>query len=456
MFYTHDADGNLTYMSPQSKDFLGLIPEISEKRWGEFVTDHPVNKMGYELTEKALNTGETQPPYELELRRDDGKIIWVEVNEAPLVQDGKVTALVGSLTDITDRKIFEEKLKDSLERYDLVTKATRDAIYDWDIVANNFEWGDSFTKLFGYKLKQGKYTLENWAECLHPEDYEITMSALNRRLYKTHNNRWSLEYRFRKNNGEYTHVVEDGYILRDPEGNPIRMVGAIRDISKLKEQEKNLIESLKEKETLLSEIHHRVKNNLAVVSGLMEMQALNTNHAELHEKLIESVLRIKSIAEIHETLYQSESFANIQFSEKIKSLMKEVVGTLQTSTEIDLKFSLDHTELNINQSVPCSLLVNEVVTNIIKHGFKGRKKGTITVNLQRDENRIKLEIMDDGVGLPEDFNLKTYSSMGLKLIDLLAEQIEAEIHHETKNGFTTFTLTFKKANIKGSSSTLVV
>lgn len=455
MFYTHDSHGNLTYMSPQSRDFLGVIPEKSDKRWIEYVTDHPVNHIGYELTEKALETGKAQPPYELQLRREDGKIIWVEVNEAPLVQDGEVTALVGSLTDITDRKNFEEKLKESLERYNLVTKATRDAIYDWDIVNDHMEWGDSFTTLFGHHLNHKKYPIRRWEEYIHPKDRDEISSELKNTLHQTNEKRWSAEYRFKKSDGEYAYVVEDGYILRDDEENPLRMVGAVRDISDMKKQEETLIESLKEKETLLAEIHHRVKNNLAVVSGLMEMQAINTDNEELYQRLIESVLRIKSIAEIHERLYQSDSFAHIQFSEGIKSLTQDIVRTLQTGTKIDLQFNLDHTELNINQSVPCSLLVNEVITNILKHGFKGVDEGTITVNLEEAESSLVLEIVDDGNGLPEDFHTKTYTSMGLKLIDLLSEQLEAEIRHETTNGLTTFALTFEKANIKGSGSSMV-
>lgn len=452
MFYTHNSNGDLTYMSPQSRDFLGVIPEESEKRWAEFVTDHPINEIGHQLTEKALRTGKPQPPYELQLEREDGKIIWVEVNEAPLSHDGSVTALVGSLTDITERKNFEEKLKESLETFKLVTQATRDAIYDWDLTNNHIEWGESFTTMFGYETDKKKYPIEEWESCIHHEERSHILSELKSTLYQSTDQRWSAEYRFKKRNGSYAHVVEDGYILRDDHGNPYRMVGAVRDISEIKDHEKYLKESLKEKETLLSEIHHRVKNNLAVISGLMEMQAINTDNEELTQKLIESVLRVKSIAEIHERLYQSDSFAHIQFSEGIKSLIEHIVRTLQAGTKIDLKFNMDQTELNINQSVPCSLLVNEVITNILKHGFNGVDKGTITVNLNEADSAILLEIIDDGNGLPDDFNTKVYTSMGLKLIELLSEQLEADIRHETVNGLTTFALSFKKTTKKSSEN----
>jgi two-component sensor histidine kinase len=116
---------------------------------------------------------------------------------------------------------------------------------------------------------------------------------------------------------------------------------------------------------------------------------------------------------------------------------------------------MDQTELNINQSVPSSLLVNEVITNILKHAFEGLDEGTITINLKEVDSRLYLEITDNGNGLPEDFHDKNYTSMGLKLIDLLSEQLEADIRHETADGVTTFALTFEKANIQASSDSPV-
>ncbi|WP_069130184.1 PAS domain S-box protein [Rhodohalobacter halophilus] len=236
LFYSHDVDGNLTYVSPQSYEFFGYSPEESKRHWEEFVTDHPENFKAREYTERAIKTGEAQPPYELQLKKKDGETMWVEVNEAPLVENGKTVAIVGSLTDINDRKKIQEELNTSLERYNFVTKASKDAIYDWDIVANHLHWGEGSQKLFGHHITQHKFPLEMWESMVHPSDLPDTLQSLEGVLHSEKNN-WSFEYRLRRDNGQFAFVSENGYIIRDEGGEPIRMVGAIRDITDSKKQQ---------------------------------------------------------------------------------------------------------------------------------------------------------------------------------------------------------------------------
>ncbi|MEX0843728.1 MAG: PAS domain-containing protein, partial [Balneolaceae bacterium] len=231
MFYQHDTQGVLTYISPQSSEFLGFSGDEAMTDWTEYITGHPINELGKQLTERAIKTGEVQPPYELQMRKKDGDIIWVEVNEAPLKQNGKVIGIVGSLTDITDRKVYEEQLHESLERYDYVTKATRDAIYDWDIKTDNLHWGEGFKNLFGYEINVELYPIDKWAELVHPADIKETREDLNSILQDSSKDTWSIEYRFLRKDGSYAHVLENGFIIRDENGKATRMIGALRDIS---------------------------------------------------------------------------------------------------------------------------------------------------------------------------------------------------------------------------------
>lgn len=237
MFYQHDTDGVLKYVSGQSVEFLGYQPEEAMHKWTEFITDHPLNQKGEALTQKAIETGEIQPPYELQLKTNDGRIIWVEVHEAPLLDHGKVTGIVGSLTDITERKKYEEQLQKSLERYNYASKATRDAIYDWDIVNDSLHWGQGFTKLFGHKQGEGKYTIKKYHESVHPSDREEAFDDLKFTLNDSSLNKWSFEYRFQKDDGNYAHVLENGYIIRNEDGKAVRMIGALRDITEDKQVE---------------------------------------------------------------------------------------------------------------------------------------------------------------------------------------------------------------------------
>src|SRR5699024_1877828 len=152
------------------------------------------------------------------------------------------------------------------------------------------------------------------------------------------------------------------------------------------EVEEKVKESLREKEVLLSEIHHRVKNNLAVISGLLELQAYNTDSRAVVDALKESQMRINTIAIIHEKLYQHEDLAAIAFDSYLKELTEIIVDSLRDgSTKIDIHIEADPIELTINQAIPCGLILNELITNAYKHAFSDSKKGNITVLLQRND-----------------------------------------------------------------------
>lgn len=237
MFYQHDTQGILNYVSPQSELFLGYSPEQAMRDWTDFITDHPANRKGEKITQKAIETGEVQEPYELQLKTADDRIIWVEVNEAPIKQNGEVVGIIGSLTDITERKQYEEELQKSLERYDYASKATKDAIYDWDIEADHLHWGEGFRTLFGHQPGEGAYPLQKYTESVHPDDNAEALKDLEFTLKDSSMNKWSFEYRFKKADGNYAHVVENGYIIRDEDGKAVRMIGAIRDISEAKKDE---------------------------------------------------------------------------------------------------------------------------------------------------------------------------------------------------------------------------
>jgi two-component sensor histidine kinase len=229
-----------------------------------------------------------------------------------------------------------------------------------------------------------------------------------------------------------------------------------RNITNRKLREKKLEDSLQEKETLLIEIHHRVKNNLAVVSGLMQLQAFNSDNEALREHLNASVNRIKTIASIHELLYSSTSFSKLDTGEIAKKLINELIQSFEVKATLNTKFELQSVKLNINQAIPLSLIVNEVVTNILKHAFTGKEQGTVTVFISESDQTVTLRIIDNGKGLPKGFpdNFET-NSLGLLLIETLSSQLNADYSYETKNGETHFTLTFEKKEIKGSSSALM-
>jgi PAS domain S-box-containing protein len=227
-----------------------------------------------------------------------------------------------------------------------------------------------------------------------------------------------------------------------------------RDITRRKNREKELKESVKEKEVLLMEIHHRVKNNLAVVSGMMQLQAYEVEDPELQNKLYNSVSRIQTIAAIHEVLYQSKSFSKLQVDETIKKLISIITENFQGNMQLETTFELEEIQLNINQAIPCSLIVNEVVTNVLKHAYEDREKGNLSVEIFEEDNMLNLKITDDGKGLPDNFDTlrDEGSSLGLTLIDTLANQLDAEYEYFPLEQGASFSLCFEIADTKGTGN----
>jgi two-component sensor histidine kinase len=186
-----------------------------------------------------------------------------------------------------------------------------------------------------------------------------------------------------------------------------------------------------------------VKNNLAVVAGLLQLQWLQEDDPDIISKLKEGANRIEAISGIHEQLYESDNFTNLALGENITRLASKVISTMESEQEIDLASNCDRVHLKMKQTMPCSLIANEVVTNSIKHAFDGKEKGTITIDLTTSGDLVRLEISDDGVGLPDDFNSRK-GSLGMNLIDTLSDQLEADHNFSSSGNGTTFSMEFRK------------
>ncbi len=195
--------------------------------------------------------------------------------------------------------------------------------------------------------------------------------------------------------------------------------------------------SLDEKEILLKEIHHRVKNNLSIISGLIGLQLDSTNDEEAQRVLEDSQSRIQSMALIHDKLYQTESISEIRLDNYIRELVESIHRTFtEQQDSVDLRFDLEDITADIDKVIPCGLLINELVVNSFKHAFSKGKDGTLLVNLKRVNGQVELTIADNGPGLPEDFELSESDSLGSMLIETFARQLEAETEIENNSGST--------------------
>ncbi len=217
----------------------------------------------------------------------------------------------------------------------------------------------------------------------------------------------------------------------------------------IEEQNKTIEKALVEKETLLKEIHHRVKNNLQLISGLLELQAVQFDDENVKEMMEEGKSRVRSMALIHEQLYESNDLGKIDFREYLNKLTNDIAIVSNTpEKEINFQIKVKQFSLDINTAVPLGLIVNELIANAYKHAFKGRKKGSIIIDIVKvDNEETQLWIIDDGIGLPKEFDPNNKSSLGLRLVQGLIRQLDGEFGYESKKG-TQFMLQFKNEIFK--------
>lgn len=244
-----------------------------------------------------------------------------------------------------------------------------------------------------------------------------------------------LETELRAKDGHLVPVILSTSVLVDEMNEDLNLVFVASDISVQKESEKKISASLHEKNILLAEIHHRVKNNLAVISGLLQMQMWNMDDDKAAKALQQSQLRIQSIALVHEKLYQNDTFANINISDFVKELVNAVAQSFEKpGQDVKIHYSLDDIRMNINQAIPFSLLLNECVVNSYKHAFNGNQEGEISIKLQSQDNLVQIEIADDGHGLPESFDFENEQTLGITLIRTLVSQLRGSAHFESEDG----------------------
>ena len=237
--------------------------------------------------------------------------------------------------------------------------------------------------------------------------------------------------------------------IESPHG--AREISAIAyDITERKRIDRRIREALKEKEILLQEVHHRVKNNLQIIHSILNLQKKFVHDDKTIVGLEEIQNRVSTMSIIHETLYQNTDVSRIGFPSYITRIAGNIIQGYQSSTKVELVTELDDVEAPLDQAIPCGLILNEWVSNAMKYAFEGREKGVITVRLQavevdgaEDMEEIRIEVKDNGIGLPEGFDWSTRDSLGLYLVQALSEQLDAELTAETDGG-TRFLISFRR------------
>ncbi len=323
--------------------------------------------------------------------------------------------------------------------FDNFVKLSPDAVIITDLSGKIINASKQTLELCGFKDKmelEGK----KFFDIIAPESKAKAIIYLNKTLKEgiTKN----LEYTLLKKNGEH-YIGEISTIVIDgEEENQKIFVATIRDVTDHRRAQKQLQKSIKEKEYLLQEIHHRVKNNLQVISSILDMSSMRINTPKANNLIKDAQSKIQTMAFIHSQLYRSERFDQIKMHDHIKELIEYLLTVYANRKRISYYLDISDVNLPLTQAIPCALVLNELISNAFKHAFKQRKNGTIEVTMQASAGNILLSVKDDGIGVKSEINIYETQSLGMKLVrNLVQKQLKGKFEMKRKN-YTEFSIKF--------------
>ncbi len=410
-------------------------------------------------------------PLEHRLIHKSGMVIWVRNTTVPhFDENGRLIAYDGLLSNITERKVAEAALRESEEKYRMLSEQSLVGI---QIIKNGrlIFVNEGWSKIVGYSRAEAlAWEAEEICKVVHPDDRVFFMEQMHKKQSGISDGVIPVyDCRFLCREGVTKWVLMHSKPVMFADG--LAIVGVVVDITdrKLAEQalaeancrlkageerlmaaNQELSDANRDKEVLLKEIHHRVKNNLQVISSLLNLQVSHVRDTAARTVLRECQNRIKSIAIVHEKLYQSPNLANIDLAEYIRSLISHLFRTFLVDPQsIHMNIAIAQVSLDVDQAIPCCLIINELVTNSLKYAFPNKQGGEISIALKRDVTpedhsgavQYLLVIGDEGIGFPSGVDFRNTASLGMQLVLTFVQQLEGTIDLDSRRG-TVFTIRF--------------
>lgn len=339
-----------------------------------------------------------------------------------------------------EKEKIERALRESEAKFRSFIETAEEGVWIIDEKAKTNYLNDAMLKILGYT--RNEMMGHSFFEFMDDENKIYAKEKLERRK-KGFGEKYDFKFRHKNRSSVWT-IISAKPLYKNNKF--IGSLGMLTDITKRKKMEEELKKSLNEKEMLLKEIHHRVKNNLMVISSLLNLQSNYIKNKEDFDMFRESQNRAKSMALIHELLYRSDDLKSIDFGDYMGTLIKHLFNTYVDDPQyLKLNLDLQKIKLDINTSIPLGLIVNELVSNSLKHAFPKGKAGEINISLKAEKGEYILIVGDNGVGINDDIDFKNTDSLGLQLINSLTQQIDGEIELDKSQG-TKFSIRFEEAS----------
>ena len=441
-----NVEGRLVLFNGAAQELFQYSKEEALNQPADILLREEIGKIHQERLEKFLNTGVGRCGHigrrmEKPFRRKDGSLFEAEVSMSGGRLDGlRLVVLV--IHDITERRQAEDSLHRSEENFRRsldesplgvrIVTIENDTVYANRAMLNIYGY-DSIEELKTTPLKE-RCTPESYAE------YQIREEKRNREGDGP--SEYAISIVRKDGEVRHLHAFRKGILWNGEEQFQV----IYQDITERKRAEEKIKASLSEKETMLKEIHHRVKNNLQVISSLLSLQSSYLQDERAIAALEESMERVETMASIHAQLYESQDLNRVDFGSFIEDLIGNIRQSYgRTESPVEIRVDAGEISLGIDNSIPCGLILNELVANAMKHAFPEGKEGKINITMRSEDNRAVLMVCDNGIGFPESIDSTKVKSLGLDLVNLLVAQMKGEIEMRVEGG-TTWTITFPLKN----------
>lgn len=434
--FTMDFNGNFTSINPVVEKLVGYkFEELADHNMKKYLTPKSAER-AFDNIVKKLKGEKEHTVYEVDFVNKDGSLTFFEVNSMLRYKDDKPYEVLGIARDITERKRNEKILRESEEKYRLIIENIDDVIYSYNTDGTILFVSTNCYNLFGFTSAEiiGK----NLIDFVYEEDKEIAITELKKTILNKESHPFVC--RLMTKNGTILFIEERGKVILDENGEIIMFTGIIRNITEHHRIEEQIKTALAEKEVLLKEIHHRVKNNMQIIISLMNMQMQDSRDPIMVEKIKGLQQRIRAMSIIHENLYMSGDLSRINFEKYLHKLSTNLMQIYSHKFEIDLKLKVADFKMEIDTAIPCGLIVNELLSNSLKYAFpenwmvNNKKEYQIYVEFTSEADKFLLVVGDNGIGIPENIEEIKTKTLGLLLVEILANQLKGSLSVSNHDG----------------------
>jgi PAS domain S-box-containing protein len=429
VFWISSPDGERkNYVSPAYEEIWGRSSSTVHRQpssWLDAI--HPEEQASIKEALVKQVWGEYDEEYRV--IRPDGSLRWVRDRAFPVRdQTGQVYRIVGIAEDITKQKAVEEEFRATTVLLSSLIDNLQVGILVEDESRHITHVNHAFSKMFGLRAPtESLFGVDSRLLFVQPQRFASRIEEIIKRADSVVGEELHL----------HDHIYIRNYIPLSVGENYHYHLWQYMDVTEGKHTEEQIKASLNEKEVLLKEIHHRVKNNLQIISSLLNLQANKIEDRTSLQVFKESQNRVKAMALIHERLYQSSDLAQIDFAGYVRNLTGHLMRSYKASSDsIRLNLQVDPVPMSFDVAIPCGLIINELVSNSLKYAFTNNHGGQIWIRFTEEaDQRLRLVVKDNGGGLPENTDIENTQSLGLKLVRSLTEQLEGNLSFHNENGF---------------------